>query len=252
MPPTRRSVLGSIGVSGAAFGLGSMSDVVAAVRSGRISVSDVEGTKRDQIINRVSESDEVDRLSQKVNSELDLTAEYSAASVTKTVAPDLTEFSVVLPFTHPHSAADQETYLLWSTSDDVEPKVYDYIPGKQTTVYSVDRDVLGKLSVSTGVHEWEQADPSQVSGDGCVCECEAYVCDSYDLSCVLKVVGSIVGSGAKCYQCAADPTKITCVICLGAAIGGAGISIGCDVGENCGSKTMCIENENECVYRTCN
>ncbi|WP_276300841.1 hypothetical protein [Halorussus lipolyticus] len=66
-------------------------------------------------------------------------------------------------------------------------------------------------------------------GGGCsqCCLVETVTCNSWDWSCMLQIAGSVVGSVTACAACAADPTKLSCGLCLLALSAGASTTADC-------------------------
>lgn len=250
MPPSRRGVLGSIGTSGAAaLGIGSISGLATAADEKGIDRSEVTGSKRGSIVSRISKSKAAQTLFRAVKKDTGFVPRRQDARVTRTTTDDVDEFVAVVPFVNPGSSEEVETYLLWTTSDELETKVYDYNVEDQTTVYSLDGSGSESRDVSKEVHEWENPGQSKTatastestfSTQDCACECSTYTCDSYNWNCVLDFLASIAIAGGSCFSCVVDPTKATCAICLGSAIKVANPM--CNLGNNCRTETRCVDS----------
>lgn len=56
-----------------------------------------------------------------------------------------------------------------------------------------------------------------------------YICSDINWPCVLTVAGAWAGAIASCAACIIDPTRITCLSCIGAVLAATGGTLGCDI-----------------------
>ena len=242
MPPTRRSVLGSIGSSGAAaIGLASTTRTVAGQVPDELDIEIIEGPERDRVIDRIPRSNEVKILYQKVAADADLVEEPDDALVTRATTSDSTSLAAVIPFVDRSRNRRKDMYLVWNSSTESDTRIHDLTAEYQTVTYSLEEDKSTTNSVSTEVHEWDESQAAD-----CVCECPAYSCESYNWGCILSTasaVGTVIGT---CASCVSAPNPPTCTLCLAAITGTAGISIQCDIGDNCTQETKCVQDETNC------
>jgi hypothetical protein len=247
MPPSRRSVLGSIGASGtAALGLTSVSGVAAAIQNNDLEVEELSGAARDRILERVSEQREVKQLRRHVEQQLSLNTQTSGSIVTKTTASDVTGLTAVIPFASRDSDQESDVVLRWSSSDKIETVIFDLRTGGQTTIYSTSQDDIGALSISTEVHQHGRR---ETSSSDCACECKRTSCSSFNWKCVVGTASSIGLAITVCGACVARPGRETCGVCLFSV--GQLANISCDVGEDCSTETLCIEREARCTDHAC-
>lgn len=55
-----------------------------------------------------------------------------------------------------------------------------------------------------------------------------YLCSDLNWACVLSVAGAWAGAIASCGACVVDPSKLTCLACIGAVLAATGGTLGCE------------------------
>jgi len=258
-PPSRRKVLRSIGASGIAMtGLSSSVGSVSASDKSleNITVESLDGKDRKEVLKKVKKDKVVKSLLEKVKKEESYKPKYKEGRVKETRQKETEQkesdnetsswYSTVIPFKQVGNSEEKEVevYLLWCTSDKRDTAIYDYDESDEsTTVYkkaSADEETKKSNEITKSVVEWENPNgsPVGIQSECEECECEPYVCDEYNWSCILDIVGSVGVGVFSCAACGADPTKITCGLCLSAVANAAG-SFGCSPGEGCEYQTQC-------------
>lgn len=55
-----------------------------------------------------------------------------------------------------------------------------------------------------------------------------WICSDLNWPCVLSIAGAWAGTFASCGACILDPSKLTCIACVGAVLSATGATLGCD------------------------
>lgn len=120
--------------------------------------------------------------------------------------------TVTIPFTRPNT--DDQAAVLWT---DDGP-----FPVQARTFTTLSEDEI-------------QMDTTLVEQDGLTTESVTIVpdfwwwfCSDLNWPCVLTIAGAWAGAFASCAACLLDPTRITCLSCIGAVLAATGGTLGCD------------------------
>lgn len=127
-------------------------------------------------------------------------------------APDPDGFEVVaIPYSH--ESTDADGVLLWSTDEDIEPQIRRMAPTGEGTVRMRTTVLRGESTMSSTAI----VNPALFG----------FLCRDINWTCVLSIAGAWSGSIAACGACFFDPTKLTCLSCVGAAMSAMGTTLGC-------------------------
>lgn len=127
---------------------------------------------------------------------------------------ELGQYDVVAIPYH-HQQHDEQAVLLWSDT-----------PSLPTQVRQIDRVEDGHVRMRTTL----------VDGDGNLSRGHVtspmiwwFFCSSVNWACVLSIAGAWAGSIAACGSCMLDPSRLTCLACIGAVMSATGATLGCSV-----------------------
>lgn len=214
---TRRRLLSTMGSAG--LGVAGMSAISSQEAAAAMeAVDEVSGRERATIIRDALGSRDVRRLLRRLGRD-GYRPRFADARVLETVdeRENVDYNTVSVPFEA--RGSDEQVVLLWTDSEHFEThaRVMDHLGGTrwETTSYVTDG---GRVRTSSGRFDLAEAD-----------EVRAQLwCNDLNWSCTLSVAGAWAGTIAACGACVVDPTKLTCLGCLGAVLSATGGTLGCD------------------------
>lgn len=195
---------------------------------------------------------------------------FSESKVAEVPKGDESHYSVVIPISAETRTTEiqPETFLTWVSSEESEAEIIgvnesedvidsyhalENTDGRVSTATDgteVDEGVM-KTTGELGQKELESSDAELTASGDCpssTCKQEVHKCDSYNWSCVALTAGAYVGVYGSCGACKVDLTRYTCSVCLGMLLTASGVTIGCDIGDNCGMEKQCRASHiGECV-----
>lgn len=135
------------------------------------------------------------------------------AIVHRTDIPDVGHYHTVsVPLDAPD--LDGESVLLWTDEGPFPTQIRSFLERDDGSV----RMTSTTLEEGTTVTEMGTVQPTFWW----------YFCSDLNWACVLSVAGAWAGAFASCAACVADPTKLTCLACIGAILTATGGTLGCE------------------------
>lgn len=116
----------------------------------------------------------------------------------------------------------------------------------QESGIGMEQFVVEEGDVKTVSIEDDRARASQkaISTSSCYCNVEYTDCEDTNWACVLKLASAGLSIAGSCKMCAGSFGIATpaCLLCASAVTGSGAVTLSCDIGENCSTKTECIED----------
>lgn len=206
---SRRHLLGSALAGGIAL-LG----VPKPVRGGDedIPVTGVDGSEAEAYLDRAWTDADV----QQLHAELAIDGfepHLDEAIVQFTETADRSYHTVAIPF-HDHANSKLEAVILWSDTDIVPIQRRTFTPvgdgefEMESVIITPDGRLEGTTTVTPDIWWW--------------------FCSDLNWSCVMSVAGAWAGAIATCAGCVIDPSKLTCLACIGAVLSATGGTLACE------------------------
>jgi len=210
---SRRAVLDGVAGAGAAIGGLGVAPAVGAVEDSD-RVHRVTGRQRRAVLSTARSDDAFGRLSRALAGD-DARARIEDAQVLLTDDGDARYHTVTVPFEAPDG---EQAFVLWSDGDRVPTQARRYVRrgSREWSVTSHWVEDGGVRSRSAAF----AVDPDEVDAE--------VWCGDLNWACVLSIAGAWIGTIASCGACVADPTKLTCLACIGAVLSATGGTLSCD------------------------
>lgn len=221
---SRRRLLASMGIG--AFGL-SMGIPTAEGRAPEVEVSAPGRRARSALRRQALDDDAVDDLL----ADLDRRGWRRANGdtvVLRSEGPDFDPYHVVaLSLERPNEAG--QAVVLWTDDGPFPAQAREFIPIDDPT------PPIGRPRPFAPIQPSIEMRATVVDGGDLTMETITfepefwwYFCSDLNWSCVLAIAGAWASAIASCAACVADPSKITCLSCIGAVLTAAGTTLGCD------------------------
>ncbi|MFP4591404.1 MAG: hypothetical protein ACLFM8_08095 [Halobacteriales archaeon] len=139
--------------------------------------------------------------------------EISMAAVARTIpTEDPAYHTVAIPFRR-HD--DAQAVVLWTDQGPFEAQAREFLPRGDDRLelrgHALEGDGVTTTTVTVDPNVWW------------------WICSDLDWACVLTVAGAWASTFAACGACVLDPSKLTCLACIGAVLSAGGSTLGCDI-----------------------
>lgn len=119
----------------------------------------------------------------------------------------------VVAIAYTDQTGDDQAVLLWAASDSVP-----------TRTYRISDSDASQAELKTTVADGRHLHTDVIRFDPSIWW---WFCSRVNWACVLSVAGAWAGTIAACGACIIDPSRLTCLACVGAAVSASGGTLGC-------------------------
>ncbi|WP_330633771.1 hypothetical protein [Halocatena halophila] len=252
----RRNVLKTIGGIGVGLGASQIGVSASTIEKSvnKIDTNEYVGKGKEKVIQRAKKDFEFKKLLKHYKKEGYRLDKKNGSAIK--VNAESTSYNHVVGVLEHHKINAPRKYITWFDIDlselDIDDEGYNAFAYEIGEKSEGDVEVIRKVADGNGVKS--NSDTLSIGsggigtrdnmgpggGGGCTgCWQRSIDCDSYNWDCILQIAGAYITAAGTCASCTIP--QPVCLACIGTLVGSVGVSIGCEVGNNCITQMSCFD-----------
>lgn len=246
---SRRNILKALSVSSLSVATLSQANIASAKQN--LNTTNLNGSEKHHVIDEALSNEDFKSIKKRYNRKgWKFSEKDSQAVLVENQVENLMYRLLVASFESQQNES-QQRYILWTdleTADiDMDPEV-NQVTGhifekKGSNAWKITKSTVQQGYIVTDTQEFEESNTTLTSvniASNCnsnECYEAKTTCESYNWGCVLKTAGSYVTFAGACASCVFGAAS--CYYCLGALLTASGVTISCDIGNDCETTYEC-------------